>query len=175
MIVGKSENDRPVAPGPPLKSVSPPYTRFAVGVVEDDPPGEWPGVCSATNVVAPTSNRVPSSIRRSGAPIRVHRVPEHQVVGVERDRRAHRVGDLHRRVDVVVVPVGAHDGHDAPPADGVDDRPGLVRGIDDQALVVVTDDPDVVVDGEVLTVDRERSRGDDVLWRGRSSGSSRET
>ena len=37
-----------------------------------------------------------------------------------------------------------------------EDRLVVVGGVDDEHLVVVADEPHVVVDGEVLAVDRER-------------------
>ena len=37
MMVGKSENERPVAPGPPWNSVSPEKTHAAGCVVEEHP------------------------------------------------------------------------------------------------------------------------------------------
>ena len=63
------------------------------------------------------------------------------------------------RVDVVVVPVRADDrprraGRRRPSTIGS----RVVRGVDDEHLVVVADEPDVVVDLEVLAVDREDAR-----------------
>ena len=43
-MVGKSENDRPVAPGPPLNKVSPENRTPASGTYRQHDPGEWPGV-----------------------------------------------------------------------------------------------------------------------------------
>ena len=80
-----------------------------------------------------------------------------------RNGRAGRLGELHRGVDVVVVPVRAHDRHEPAARDSIDDRPGLVRGVDHEALLVVADDPDVVVDLEVLAVDREDPAGDHMV------------
>ena len=45
-----------------------------------------------------------------------------------------------------------------PAADAGDDRPVVVGGVDHQDLVVVADEPDVVVDLEVLAVEREDRR-----------------
>jgi hypothetical protein len=61
-------------------------------------------------------------------------------------------------VDVVVVPVRAQDRPDRSIADGSDDRRGVVRGVDDEGLVIVADEPDVVLDVEVLAVERENAR-----------------
>jgi hypothetical protein len=41
---GKSENDRPVAPGPPLNNVSPENRTPASGTYRHTDPGECPGV-----------------------------------------------------------------------------------------------------------------------------------
>ena len=46
-IVGKSENDRPVAPGPPENRVSPLNTAPSSGACQHTEPGECPGVCNA--------------------------------------------------------------------------------------------------------------------------------
>ena len=65
--------------------------------------------------------------------------------------------------DVVVVAVRAHHGDDVPAADGVLDRLGVVRGVDDDHLVVVADDPDVVVDFPTAAVEFEGAVGDDAF------------
>lgn len=44
-IVGKSEYDRPVAPGPPLNIVSPEKTTPSAGTHRHTAPGACPGVC----------------------------------------------------------------------------------------------------------------------------------
>src|SRR6478609_10174847 len=46
-IVGKSEYDLPVAPGPPSNRVSPLNTAPRSGAYQHTEPGECPGVCSA--------------------------------------------------------------------------------------------------------------------------------
>ena len=61
-------------------------------------------------------------------------------------------------VDVVVVGVGAHDRAQPPVADRLGDGVGVVRGVDDDRLVVVADDPDVVVDVPGAAVEGERAR-----------------
>ena len=56
-----------------------------------------------------------------------------------------------------------HDRHDTcRPRDRLDDRAGVVRGVDDDDLVVVADHPDVVVDVPGAAVEAERARGDDA-------------
>ena len=56
---------------------------------------------------------------------------------------------------MVVVAVRAEDAEDGPVADGADDRHRVVRGVDDEHFVVVAQEPDVVLDLEVLTVEGE--------------------
>ena len=166
MMVGKSLNERPVAPGPPWNRVSPVKTAPSVGRVEADARrASGPGVCSTGDVGAA---RRRSRRRRPGR----RRV----AVGVDSAPRASgrpgaaaigasvAVGDLDRRVDVVVVPVRAarwRRPRGSPTA--LDDRVGVVGGVDDEHLVVVADEPDVVVDVPGAAVEAERARGDDLL------------
>ena len=98
--------------------------------------------------------------------IGVHDVPQHRVVGVQEDRRVDGLGERDGGVDVVVVPVRADDRHDAAAVHALDDRRVVVGGVDHEHLVVVADQPDVVVDVEVLAVDRERATGDDPVQAG---------
>ena len=81
----------------------------------------------------------------------------------EHGRAAGRTRQRVGGVDVVVVPVRAQDRPDRSVADGSDDRRGIVRRIDDEDLVIVTDEPDVVLDVEVLAVEREDAGRRDVL------------
>ena len=53
-IVGLSENDRPVAPGPPWKRVSPVKTTPRDGADRQTAPGLWPGVCRTVRSVPAT-------------------------------------------------------------------------------------------------------------------------
>ena len=64
---------------------------------------------------------------------------------------------------MVVVPVRAQDRPHGPVADRRGDRRRVVRGVDDDHLVVVTDEPDVVLDVEVLAVEGEDPRRPDEL------------
>ena len=66
MIVGKSENDRPVAPGPPLNSVSPENSTPSDSRYRQTPPGEWPGVWITRSLAPATSNVCPSRKGMSG-------------------------------------------------------------------------------------------------------------
>jgi hypothetical protein len=66
-------------------------------------------------------------------------------------------------VDMVIVRVSAHDADHAAASYGAEDGLCVMGGIDDEDLLVVSDEPDVVVDLEVLTVEAEDSAGDDAL------------
>src|SRR5690606_40342358 len=79
------------------------------------------------------------------------------------DRRLRGIGDLGGGVDVVVVRVRAHDRDEGPVPDRLEDRGGLVPGVQDDALAVVADDPDVVVDLPRATVELEGAGGDDLV------------
>jgi len=99
-----------------------------------------------------------------GLPVGIDDVPQHLVVGVQEDgRAAGRTRQLVGGVDVVVVPVRAQDRPDRPIADCSRDRRGIVRGVDDEDLMVVADEPDVVHDVEVLAIEREDAGRRDVL------------
>src|SRR5699024_4410620 len=65
--------------------------------------------------------------------------------------------------DVVVVRVGAHDGLHAAAGDGVDDRGGRVRRVDDDDFVLVAEDPDVVFDLPFTAIKGEGAGGDHVV------------
>ena len=102
--------------------------------------------------------------RSVGRAFRVERVPERAVGFVDEHRRRLRAaGEIVGRVDVVVVTVRADDRHDAAVTHRVDDRARVVRGVDDEHLVVVADEPDVVLDVVVLAVDREDPVRPDAL------------
>lgn len=87
----------------------------------------------------------------------VHRLPQRALGGMQENGGAGRPGEIGRGADVVVVPVGADDRGDTAPGDGGSDRPRVVRRVDDQDLLVVADQPHVVVDVERLAVQAERA------------------
>jgi len=62
---------------------------------------------------------------------------------------------------MVIVRVSAHDADHAAASYSAEDGLRVMGGIDDEDLLVITDEPDVVVDLEVLTVEAEDSAGDD--------------
>ncbi|MCO5555078.1 hypothetical protein L7F22_008618 [Adiantum nelumboides] len=135
-----------------------------LGGVEAGRAREWPGVCSTVRSIPPAVRTCPSASSRSG--LRSARsCPTGPSRRVEQDRRGEPVGQGRGLVDVVVVGVGAHDGLDAPVADGGGDGVGVVRGVDDEHLAVVADDPHVVVDVEGAAVEGEGAGGDDVVDR----------
>ena len=74
------------------------------------------------------------------------------------DRSAELVGERAGGVDVVVVAVRRDDGDSSPVPHGRGDGSVVVSRVDDEHLGVVPDDPDVVLDLEVLTVEREQRR-----------------
>ena len=63
--------------------------------------------------------------------------------------------------DMVVVAVGAHHRDHVASADGVDDRAGVVGGVEHDDVGVVADEPDVVVDFPTAAVEFEGAVGDD--------------
>ena len=89
-----------------------------------------------------------------GRPIWMHLVPEHAVVRVQVDGSIDRSASSTAALMWSLCP-GAHDRGHVPPSDPSDDRIGIVRGIHDEDLIVVSDEPDVVLDLEVLAVERE--------------------
>ena len=111
MIVGKSENDRPVAPGPPWNSVSPLNSDSGVGVVQADGAGRVARGVQYDELMTTTSETLAGSraIAVGHVPV-VYDVPEHRVVRMQPDRRIDERSQVERRVDVVVVAVSQHDG-----------------------------------------------------------------
>ncbi len=67
MMVEKSLYERPVAPGPPWKSVSPLKSVSSLGRWNETDPGECPGVWIAFSVAPATVNSSPSTIATSGS------------------------------------------------------------------------------------------------------------
>src|SRR5664280_894771 len=66
MMVGKSEKRRPVAPGPPLKSVSPEKSTPPAASKKQQPPGVCPGVWITSSDVPPADTVIPSARNPSG-------------------------------------------------------------------------------------------------------------
>ena len=93
----------------------------------------------------------------------VGQLPQRPVVGVQQDRRADPLPQPGRDAAVVVVGVGQQDRLDLAPAHHVEDRVDVVGGVDDHALLVVADDPDVVVDLVHLPVEGEGAGHDGVV------------
>ena len=146
MIVGKSENDRPVAPGPPANKVSPVNTMPSSGTEKQTAPGLWPGVCStwtptpATVRTWPPCNSAPGCEELCVIP---HSAAS---AGCSQTVAPVRLASVRGGVDVVVVPVGEQDGLHPPTADLLQDRVGVMGGVDDHHFVVVAEQPDVVLE-----------------------------
>ena len=104
--------------------------------------------------------------RAVGIAIGIHDVPQHEVGGVQQDRRVDRVLQRDRGVDVIVVAVGQRDRGDVTAVDRVDDRLRVVGGIDDDDLPLVADEPDVVGDLPLAAVESEDARRVDEFDRG---------
>ena len=94
---------------------------------------------------------------------RVDDVPQHGVGRVEVDRPGNAGDELLHGVDVVVVRVSAHDADNTAASYSTEDGLRVMGGIDDEDLVVISDEPDVVVDLKILAVEAEDSAGDDSL------------
>lgn len=95
--------------------------------------------------------------------VRMRLSPQNFVAGMQEDRRVECPGQFGGHRDVIVVTVSAHDGPDTAAGYGIDDRCCRVSGVDDDDLVVVTDDPNVVVHIPRSTVEAERSGRDHML------------
>ena len=89
--------------------------------------------------------------------VRVGHPPQHFVGGVQQHRCVKRLAEFGSDGHVVVVPVRAHHRDDMTATDGLDDRCGIVSGIEHHDIGIVADEPDVVVDFPTATVEFERS------------------
>ena len=162
--MGRSLNDRPVAPGPAVEQGVAGEHAAEVLRRTGRPPRARDRACAATcRVVPPTSITWPSD--RSASHSRSGWVSSHsgRSSGCSRIGAPVRSRSCRRDPHVVVVGVGAHDRlHPAVPHH-VHDRLDVVRRVDDHALVVVADHPHVVVDVEGLAVEGEGPAGDGVV------------
>ena len=108
--------------------------------------------CAAPSSVVPaTSNRAPSAsvVRPGSRPGGRRPRASGRPGGTRSARRWPRAAPTAAVMWSLCPWVSTIAGH-PPAADRLDDRRGVVRGVDDQHLVVVPDEPDVVVDVEVL-------------------------
>lgn len=62
---------------------------------------------------------------------------------------------------MIIVRVRTHDAFHRATSDSVDDRIGRVGGVDNDAFRIVTDDPNVVIDFPLATVECEHTVRDD--------------
>ncbi len=90
-------------------------------------------------------------------------LPQHLVVRMQENWSAGFVRESAGCIDVIVVAVRADDRFDLSPCDPLEDRLVVMGGIDDDDLVVVADEPDVVVHVEVFAVQAEDPGGDDAV------------
>ena len=99
-----------------------------------------------------------------------HRIPQHPICVVQQHRRVDGVAQRNGSVDVIVVTVGQHDGLHPPAVDRRDDRVGIVRGVEDDHFAVVADQPDVVGDCPLPTIEGEDAVGGDQFDRANRLG-----
>ena len=117
-MTSSSLNERPVAPGPPWKRVSPVKTQPRSGAWKQTAPGAWPGVWMRPQRVPPTQDLEPVAQVDVPELVGVRELPQRPVVGVQQDRRLHALAQLGRDAAVVVVGVGQQDrAHRALPDD----------------------------------------------------------
>src|SRR5699024_6391316 len=90
-------------------------------------------------------------------------LPQRPVVGMQQDRCRDTLPQLRCDAHMVIVRVRAHDCLDRTPGDEFEDVVDGVWCVDDDALDIVSDHPDVVVDVEGLAVQAERPRRDRVI------------
>ena len=88
-------------------------------------------------------------------------LPQHLVTGMDEDPRVQFFCQLWRDRDVIVVRVGAHNTLHSATSDGIDDRIGRVGSVDNDAFRIVADNPNVVIDFPLATVECEHTVRDD--------------
>ena len=161
-MVGKSENDRPVAPGPPENRVSPLNTAPSSGAYQHTEPGGVAGGVQRAQFGAGDAERFAIG-HRAKVLVRVRHPPQHIIAGMEQYRRVERFAEFGGHGHVVVVAVCAHHRHHVAPTDGCHDRRRGVRGVEDHDVGIVAEQPDVVVDFPTATVEFEGAMGDDAF------------
>jgi hypothetical protein len=93
----------------------------------------------------------------------MHQRPEGLVGRMQEDGGADGGAKGGGDADMVVMGMGAHDGGDGPVPHKGEDVGNGVGGVYDNARRSVTDDPEVVVDGEGLAVEAERAAADGMV------------
>ena len=163
-MVGKSEYDRPVAPGPPSNRVSPLNTALSSGACQHTDPGECPGVCIARSSWPATRSVSPSlTVRKSlsGCVIR-HSTSS---AGCSSTGASSASPSSGATVTWSLWPCVHTTATTLRPPTAITMGPRVVRGVEHHDLRVVADDPDVVVDFPTAAVEFERAVGDDALDR----------
>src|SRR5215217_570787 len=97
----------------------------------------------------------------------VGELPQRTIIGMQQDRRCNGRRQLRSGSNMIIMGVRAQDRDHPTARNDAEDLGGVVGGVDDDAFLVITDDPDVVLDGDRLMVDRERAGGDCVIDPGR--------
>src|SRR3954447_3198328 len=82
---------------------------------------------------------------------------------MQQDRRTEPPAQVRRDIDVVVVGVRAADCDDATPGHCGFDRGGVMRSIEDQHLLVIPEQPDVVVHVPAAAVEVEGPGGHELF------------
>ena len=165
-MVGKSEYDRPGRARAALEQGVAAEDRAQVGRVRGSTePGEWPGRVQRVQFDAADGEGLPVDSSTSEVVVGVRHLPQHVVGGCSRIGASSASPSCGRRVDVVVVAVGAARPRPRAAADGLDDRLGVVRGVEHDDLGVVADDPDVVVDVPTAAVEAKVPDGDQASMR----------
>ena len=95
--------------------------------------------------------------------IGVDDLPEHGIIGVKKDGSAGLICQISRRIDVIIVAMSTNDCLQLSTAEAFEDGAVVMSGIDNDCLVVVANDPDIVLYFVVAAVKAEYTGGDDVV------------
>jgi hypothetical protein len=134
-------------------------------VVETAAPRRVPRSMQHSKLMTSDLHRLTRYYLTVGRGVGVDDVPQHPIVGMQQDWCVDSFSQGHSSVDVVVVAMGEHDRPYSTAADRVDDRLVVVGGIEDHHLAVVADQPDVVLNLPLATIESEYSFGSDEFNR----------
>ena len=87
--------------------------------------------------------------------------PQHLITGMDENPRIQLFCQLGSDRDVIIVRVRTHDAFHRATSDSVDDRIGRVGSVDNDAFRIVADNPNVVIDFPLATVECEHTVRDD--------------